>query len=66
MLHFTGWLPYRNHEEFDQYSAEHSKLEPFPPYDFGAPRQTSDKDVGDEGGAPQGYSLYVTSLAYIC
>ena len=64
VLHFTGWLPYRTCEEFEQYCAEHPELETFPPYDFGALKQTSDKDTGDGGGAPQGFSLYATNLEY--
>ena len=66
VLHFTGWLPYRTREEFDEYGAEHPELEPFPPYDFGASKQTSKKDVRDGGGALQGFLLYVTNLGYTC
>ena len=35
--HFVGWLPYHTSEEFNEYRAEHSDLEPFMPYNFKAP-----------------------------
>ena len=62
VLHFVGWLPYRTLEEFDNYCAKHSELEPFPPYDFGAPGQTSENDAEDGGGVLRGHLPYVSDL----
>ena len=60
VLNFTRWLPYHTREEFDNYRTEHPELEPFLPYNFGAPGQAYDKEAGVGGGAPQGYSFFVT------
>ena len=57
-----GWLPYLIREEFDQYRARHLDLEPFPLYDFGALRHTSEKEPDDGGGVLRGHSPYVSDL----
>ena len=57
-----GWFPYHTREEFDNYSAEPPELEPFPSYDFGAPRNTSEKDAEDEGGVSRSHLAYVSDL----
>ena len=35
VLNFVGWFPFCMREDFDQYYAEHPKLEPFLPTDYG-------------------------------
>ena len=60
VLHFVGWFPYYTSEEFEAYCVEHPELEPFPPYNFGAPGDTSEKDPDEGDGAPRGYSFYVS------
>ena len=60
VLHFVGWLPYRTREEFDQYRAEHPKLEPFLPYDFKA--SSSEKEPEEGGGDLPGHSSYISDL----
>ena len=64
VLKFTGWLPYRNREEFAQYRAQHPELELFPLYDFEASDQTHHKEDGERGGSSQGCSLFVVDPGF--
>ena len=62
VLYFIGWLPYRTRKEFDKYRAEHPDLEPFPPYNVGALRDTSEKEPEDGGSVLLGRSRFVSDL----